>query len=131
MNTTEKGPLGQLAKRIHAALDKTEHSRKEWIEGTLELATALFEARKCFENNKEFSEWLDKNKLDGLGKDDRAALISMGENLDVTRTALEKTGRMSWRLIWQKEIKPRVLSAENPREHNENKKTEKPKKNNT
>lgn len=34
-----------LAQRIRGAYERTEHGRQEWIEGTLELAAALAEAR--------------------------------------------------------------------------------------
>jgi DNA-directed RNA polymerase specialized sigma24 family protein len=95
-----------LIARIRSAWDRTKQGRKDWIEGTLELAQALAEARERH-GNKEFSQWLDENGFAALDKNDRAALIGMAEDPEASRAMLEKSERLSWQLIWKNE-RPQV-----------------------
>jgi hypothetical protein len=69
---------------------RTIDGRKEWIEGTLELAATLAEARARFPNDQKFSVWLSENGLDVLGANDRAALITMSGNIEMLRVILEE-----------------------------------------
>jgi hypothetical protein len=50
--------LDMLAERIRVSYERTEHGRHEWIEGTLELAAALAEARNRFPSNSAFAACL-------------------------------------------------------------------------
>jgi hypothetical protein len=85
--------MSVLAERIKAAYGRIEDGKKEWIDGTLELAAALDEARARFPSDTDFGVWLVQNELDWLGKDDRAALLGMANELDLTRIVLEETKR--------------------------------------
>jgi hypothetical protein len=44
----------------------------------------------------------------------RAALISMADDLAATRRVLEETKRLSWRYIWEEEMKPWLTQAGKP-----------------
>jgi hypothetical protein len=101
-------PLSILAERIKAAYGRTVGGRNEWAGGILELAATLDEARTRFQSDIDFGVWLVQNELDWLGKDDRAALLGMAKDLDLTRIVLEETKRASLRMIWGEEVKPRL-----------------------
>jgi hypothetical protein len=103
-----------LAERYRRAFERSECSFVDWIEATLEMAATLREAREQFKNDREFSIWLATNDLNMHNHDDRAALINMGRNPDLTRIVLQETQRQSLRLIWRDEIAPRVRSAAKP-----------------
>jgi hypothetical protein len=107
-------PLAVLADRIRSAHGRTERGRQEWIEGTLELAAALAEARARFTSDQKFSHWIVDATLEDISHQDRAALIRMAGDLAATRQVLEETQRNSWRLVWEKEIEPRFTNAGNP-----------------
>lgn len=81
-------PMNVLADRIRAAYGRTEQGRHEWIEGTLELAAALAEARTRFKADRQFAVWLAENDLDQLGENDRAALIKMAQEPTLLRDIL-------------------------------------------
>jgi hypothetical protein len=104
-------PMNVLADKIRSAFHRTERGRFEWIEGTLELAVLLSEARERFPSNTPFSHWIIDAELEDINYNDRAALIHMADNLQLARVVLEETERLSWQLIWEKEIKPRLPSA--------------------
>jgi hypothetical protein len=110
MNTTV---LYVLADSIRANYKRTQFGRREWIEGSLDLARNFWKARQEFDDNQEFSVWLVKNDLDYFNKDDRAALINMGEDIELTKRVLEETRLFSYQLIWRDDIKPRLLIDKN------------------
>src|SRR5262249_16978006 len=101
-------PLDELANVSRKAWARVKASRQEWIAGTLELALAIFEARSKFTSNQDFGKWLDDVGLTEISKDDRGALVHLGEYIDITRRALETTESASWRLIWQNEVEPQT-----------------------
>jgi hypothetical protein len=121
-------PMSVLADRIRMAYERTQKGKQEWIEGTIELAVALAEARGRYPADRNFAHWLVENDLDEIGKNDRSALIGMAMHLDITRRVLQETERLSWRYIWEEEVEPRIsfqvpyvgkpdavfLKAENP-----------------
>jgi hypothetical protein len=47
-------PMNVLAGRIRAAYGRIGRGRQEWIEGTVELAAALKEARARFPSDQQF-----------------------------------------------------------------------------
>lgn len=103
-----------LAQRIRGAYERTERGRQEWIEGTLDLAAALAEARDQFASDKAFSVWLAENELDAIGHQDRAALINMAGHIQIAREVLQETSRFSWRYIWAEEMAPRFTYVGKP-----------------
>src|SRR5258708_37791049 len=108
MNTTV---LYVLADGIRDNFKRTQFGRREWIEGTVGLAENFWKARQQFAVNQEFSIWLGNNNLDYFGKNDRAALISIGGNIKLTKCVLEETMSVSYRRIWGNERKIRLSTA--------------------
>ena len=107
----EAGRLDVLAKRIRNSIDLRHQSDAEWVQATLDLAAALAEAKGYFNNNtKLFGQWLDQSGFD-LGKDDRAAYVAFGSELERARGILENTKSRSVQRIYTKEF--RLLSAKN------------------
>jgi hypothetical protein len=105
-------PKTARADCLREVIDGWREATVEWAKATLALAKELFRARQEFRSNVEFGLWLVENDLDYFNKDDRAALINMGQHAEITRRVLEETDRRSLRLIWQDEIEARLLSVE-------------------
>lgn len=96
-------PDSLLINRIISAYQRTQNSRSEWIDATLDLAQALADARALKASDQDFGYWLDQNGFTYIGKNDRAALIGMAADLVAARKMLEATDRTSWRHIWENE----------------------------
>ncbi len=101
--------LADIASRIRAAFDRTQASRDEWINATLDLAEALAEGRAHFPADREFGHWLTDQQLNLIGPNDRAALISIGRNLPSARKILllTETQSRSWRAIAEQSALPK------------------------
>jgi len=93
--------LEVIKERIARGYERANKGGQEWVEGSLELAAALREARDNIPSNITFKGWLLANKLDFYNKNDRQALISFGDNLEVARTVLTETKSRSYDLIWR------------------------------
>jgi hypothetical protein len=101
-----------LAERYRNAYERSERSLADWIEATIEMAVTLREARDDhFNNHRAFSIWLAENDLNFHNDHDRAALINMGRNVELTRIVLQETRSTSPQLIWRDEIQPRSLAS--------------------
>jgi hypothetical protein len=90
-----------LVARHKAAWDRVHRGRKEWIEGTIDLATVIAEEWALTGSNQKYSHWLERNGLAEITRHARSALIGMAKDLTVTREVLEKTDRTSWEYIWR------------------------------
>jgi hypothetical protein len=106
--------LTTLAGRIRSAHARTQYGRTEWIEGTIDLAKLLSQARKQFKADVEFSHWVVDARLEDINHQDRAALIAMAADIDLARIILEETTRTSWQHIWNEEMKVRFTQASKP-----------------
>ena len=93
--------LDVLAMRYRAAFDRTEHGRKEWIEGTLELTIVIAEARKHLPDHREYNRWLERHGLRKFSKDDLTAFNGMAKDLTAARTLLEQTNGSSLAWAWR------------------------------
>ena len=109
-NLIEFSSHADTALRLRRSLDRWRAATEEWIEATLDLAGQLWQARQQFTGDREFGYWLVENEMDDLGKNDRAALIGMGQHLELSRRTLEDTERSSPRYVWEDVIKPKLLS---------------------
>jgi hypothetical protein len=114
--TNIKSKLDLVWAKIQGARQQEAEGHKLWIEGTLELINILDDARKRLGSDQAFGKWLTDN---GYGetrikRQDRAALLNMALDLNVTRKVLEQTHRRSWRLIWEEEIQPGLPTAGQP-----------------
>jgi hypothetical protein len=96
--------LDLIAKRIRNGIDLRSQSDAEWVQATLDLSAALWEAREYFgENDKAFGRWCIESQFD-LSATDRAAYVGFGRELDRAREVLQATERRSVRLIFKKEF---------------------------
>lgn len=93
-------PDGQLAKEIKVAVKELAEARSAWVDASIKLASLLYEARGRFPNDKAFGEWLVRNDIH-ISRDDRAALIGFGANVESMRHVLSNTERSSYQLIWR------------------------------
>ncbi len=94
--------LSTLARRAKNGYARTKEGRSGWLAGTFELATALSQARKKLPSDQEFHAWIAKAGLASISKDDRAALIYIGDHQKAAReyfTSNEES--WSWRLCAQ------------------------------
>jgi hypothetical protein len=115
MTSTKDDKLDRLAVRIKTDIDRCEHSREDWVEATLDLAEALAEAREHFRDNPGFGRWIDENQL-LISKNDRAALIAFGQDIERARLILGQTESRSLRLIYTKEFHlPSTGKMKNPK----------------
>jgi hypothetical protein len=113
---TPPNDITTLKSNLDLAWGKIESGNKLWLEGAIELINTLYDARQHFPADQEFGKWLDGNGYgeERITRNDRAALLNMALNLDVTREVLAETHRRSWRLIWEEEIQPRLHSPVQP-----------------
>jgi hypothetical protein len=111
-----KSNLDHAWAKIENGLQRETEGKKLWIEGTLELVGILDEARKRLGSDQEFGTWLADSGYgeERITRHERAALLNMALNLDVTREVLEQTTRRSWRLIWEEEIQLRLPNGGQP-----------------
>jgi hypothetical protein len=97
--------LDVLAVRYRAAFDKTKAGRAQWIEGTLELAVTVRDSRIDFPDHRAFSQWLERNGLQTISKDNRTALLWMANDQEAVRKLLEQTSLLSWDTIYRRHAK--------------------------
>jgi flagellar biosynthesis GTPase FlhF len=90
----------ELARSIKAAIRRRDEGRSEWIEGSIELAGFLIQARESYRSDNQFGEWLRENDIN-INSHDRAALVNLGSNLQAMRQVLERSVRSSYQLIWE------------------------------
>lgn len=98
--------LDTLATELRIALatdaEVESRTRHEWTESKLHVIDLLCRARRKFGENEQFGAWLARNELDHLSKDDRAAAINLGQDLDLCQAVLLDSDSTSLRLIWVK-----------------------------
>jgi hypothetical protein len=97
--------IDMLAERYRAAFTKLEGGRAQWIEGTLELAVVVAEARIDYPDHRAFSHWLSHHGLEHLHPNDCMALKGFSRDLQAARKMLEESKSTSWRTIWEKQPK--------------------------
>jgi hypothetical protein len=110
-------PMSVLVDRVRAGHQRAEWGGQEWIEGVLEMASAMHEARDRLHNDdRRLGIWTIENEIDFFNQDDRNALINMGAHLELARIVLEETQRRCFQLIWREEMKPRLEGKITPLE---------------
>jgi hypothetical protein len=87
------------ARRAKHAFENTKKGREQFLAGTFELARILSTERKKLPSDQAFSAWLAKAGLSAsISKDDRAALIFIGQHVKEARKFYEtQDDRWSWR----------------------------------
>jgi hypothetical protein len=101
----EKIANGQ--RQIKAGRTQLKEGRALWIEGTLELAVVVTEARIDYPDHQAFSRWLSRYGLEHMHPNDCMALKGFSRDLQATRKLLEESNSFSWRGIWEKQNKGR------------------------
>jgi hypothetical protein len=99
--------LARLADDIKADLAHRVEGATTWAEANIDLCAHLAEARAEFTANIAFGEWCEANGFGEsvLNKDDRAAAIAMGQQIDAVRPVLQVTDRRSLRYIYKNECR--------------------------
>jgi hypothetical protein len=112
-----KSKLDHAWAKIENGCQQEDEGRRQWIEGTLELANILLDLRQRFPADVEFGKQLTEAGYgeNRLSRQDRAALINMGEHPDLARIELEHTHRSSLQNIW-KDVQTRLPSPRQPGE---------------
>jgi hypothetical protein len=96
--------------RVRRALDELKFANDNWKEKSLALAEELKATRdECGGNDIAFGHWLIDNGCDDLGRNERAVLIRIAENIEIAKEVFAHTVRKSLRAIWQLEIKPLII----------------------
>jgi hypothetical protein len=103
------GPLDVLAQRYRAAFEKTKAGREQWIEGTLELAAVIREARELIPDHREYSHWLTRNQLEQFHPNKLRAYVGLGvmhrKDPAAANKLLEDNFGLEVRTIWEKQPK--------------------------
>jgi flagellar biosynthesis GTPase FlhF len=93
---------------LEAANGEIAAARSKWIDMSVVLAGLLVDARSRYPANLKFSEWLNQNDIK-ISVQDRAALLSLGLDMQAMRVILEQTERTSYRQIWE-EVRLQIAS---------------------
>lgn len=109
VTTPATARLEGLADQIRDDLGRREHGREEWIAATIDLCRHLAEARARLPSNEAFGQWCEAQRF-GLGHQDRAAAIQMGQHMAEARPVLEQTERRSLQHIYAKEFRLTQMS---------------------
>jgi hypothetical protein len=105
MTENNKDKLPHLASEIKSGLDLAEKGKQDRINGLVQAAIALHEARSLITADIKFSKWCTANEFgpDVLNAHDRAALIAMGADPERMRSMLSNSERQSARYVYQHE----------------------------
>lgn len=105
----EAPPTETAPARLPEGHARAERGDRDWQAGILEVAAAMAEGRhRCGDDDRKFGHWLVENDADFYGDQDRAALVGMGQNLEITRVVLSETTHRPLHLIWREDIQPRI-----------------------
>lgn len=111
-NTT--APPDPLALKIRNDLSREATNRTDWVAIQVDLCHDLYAARDRFKDDIGFGQWFDRNVGDLMNKDERAAYVAMGGQLDNAKQVLVATRRSSIKQIYLQEFRPRFLHMEKP-----------------
>jgi hypothetical protein len=94
--------------KLQTGVSSIERGRTQFRAAILAMAPRLVEAKRELNGStKFFHEWLDKHKIK-LSKDDRSAMIAIGENFEAAKTLITTTERTSIRRIWELDVRPSI-----------------------
>jgi hypothetical protein len=87
----------------------------DWVNGTMELAIVLWEARQATKADQAFGKWLTEQGYgpDVISRQNRSALMQYGipEHRQRAREILTQTHRSCWEMIWLRELKPDLIET--------------------
>lgn len=119
IGTRGSGGDNAFAHRMGAAFDRYDRamaahqaSRVELRDALMEVATVMVDGRDRYPSNIDFHDFLQEHRwFDRFNKNDRAALIKIGEKIredeDAVRAAIDDSGRISPETMWSYDIEPR------------------------
>ena len=90
----------RLIREGEAAVDRYNRSRETARAQIIPMARGLLAARQCYPADRDFGDWLHTSSYRELEKDDRAALIRIGEHETYAIKFLRSTRLVSPRTIW-------------------------------
>jgi hypothetical protein len=99
-------PIEKIARRLRDGLERAKRGGHEWIEGSLEAAAAMYDARVRFgTDHRAFGTWIKEERNNGLLPDnvdghELNALWHLGADLSKARQALTTTKYKTYRNIW-------------------------------
>jgi hypothetical protein len=108
--------LTALAADIDEALKRDAANRSEWVEIKLDLCRLLAEVKAELPDTTKFGNWCDEH-IGSISKDDRAAYVAMGGDLETTRRILSETKSVSIQLIHRNEFKKGLRSVTKSSRH--------------
>lgn len=88
---------------------------QDWVEGSLQVASALKAAKENWPANIGFSAWLKQEKLDVFSHQDRSALINLASDIELARAILTETDSRSYQRIWAANKKRFTSASKTPR----------------
>jgi hypothetical protein len=89
-----------LADRLREDLDRLDNNDAEWREITLNLCLLFAEGRRRCDSNQAFRLWLfERDLIERVSHQDRAAYIKAGEDMEKTRILITETKNRSIRTI--------------------------------
>jgi hypothetical protein len=83
-----------------AAAEQYNRLRDEARAQVLPMARGLLAAKRKYLATQAFGDWLETSPYQKIGKDDRAALIKIGENEELAVQFIRTTSLISPELIW-------------------------------
>ena len=106
-------PVEKIGYALRDGHERMQRGEQEWIEGALMVADALYAGREEFKSDNDFGRWLKLAGYNFYKKNDRAALIAMGGDLQTLRKVLNARKSNSFQLIYQ-EHKDRFPNVRKP-----------------
>jgi len=95
------------------AVERYHNSRDEARAQIMPMARGLLAAKRKYPATQEFGNWLDTSRYARLEKDDRAALIKIGEHEEFAIKFIRTTSLISPETIWDA-IKERLPTSDDP-----------------
>lgn len=92
--------IERIRTEINAALARlSSGNRTDWTEASLQIATALLEAKSMVPTGVAANDWFKAN-LNYFPSNERIALCGLATNIDVARELLNRVERKSYQNIW-------------------------------
>jgi hypothetical protein len=106
----------RLIREGEAAVDDYNRSHERARKNIIPMARGLLAARRKYPANQEFGDWLQTSAYRELEKDDRAALINIGQHEEWATKYIRTTKLISPRTIWDaiEELMPSSHDAKTP-----------------
>jgi hypothetical protein len=105
-NQQDKNPLAQIGDRYWKGHDRANAGTTEWVEGSLEMAAALAEARDHFTADQDFGQWLKEDAAEQYQYGEQGGIVPN----DHDRAALISPSRRALRPQAAPRFQPHLLS---------------------